>query len=56
VRFGETLLAGGEMTMNRRDFHKILGAATIAPAGLASADAAIAAPAWSLAANIAEWL
>lgn len=40
--------------MNRRDFHKILGAAAIAPAGLASMGEARAQGAWSLTANLAE--
>ena len=39
--------------MNRRHFNKILGAAAIAPAGLASTRAADAAT-WSLEANVAE--
>ena len=40
--------------MNRRDFNKTLGAAAIAPAGLAVASDAVAAPTWSLEANITE--
>ena len=40
--------------MNRRDFHKILGAAALAPAGLAAAREARAQGAWSLEANLAE--
>lgn len=40
--------------MNRRDFHKILGAAALAPAGLAGAGSASAQGAWSLEANLAE--
>lgn len=40
--------------MNRREFNMIIGAAAVAPAGLTAADAARAAPAWSLEANIAE--
>lgn len=40
--------------MNRRDFHKILGAAAIAPIGLTEAAVTKAPPAWTLAANIAE--
>ena len=39
--------------MNRRDFNRIIGAAAIAPAGLAAADDARAAT-WSLEANLAE--
>ena len=39
--------------MNRREFNKIIGAAAVAPAGLAAAGDARAA-AWSLEANIAE--
>lgn len=39
--------------MNRRDFNRIIGAAAIAPAGLAAAGRAEAAT-WSLEANVAE--
>jgi hypothetical protein len=44
----------GSKAMNRRDFHKILGAAAIVPAGLAQSSGAMAQSAWSLTANLAE--
>ena len=40
--------------MNRRDFHKMLGAAAMVPAGLAATNPARAQGAWSLTANLAE--
>ncbi|MGI9261062.1 MAG: DUF1326 domain-containing protein [Woeseiaceae bacterium] len=40
--------------MNRRDFNMVLGAAAIAPAGLAAAQEGGAAVDWSLEANVAE--
>lgn len=40
--------------MNRRDFSKVIGAAAIAPAGLAAAQEGGAAPDWALEANVAE--
>lgn len=40
--------------MNRRDFSKVIGAAAIAPAGLAAAQESASARNWSLEANVAE--
>jgi len=40
--------------MNRRDFGKVIGAAAIAPAGLAAAQEGGSTPEWSLKANVAE--
>lgn len=40
--------------MNRRDFSKVIGAAAIAPAGLAAAQESSSAPDWSLEAHVAE--
>lgn len=40
--------------MNRRDFNFVIGAAALAPAGLAAAQESVTTPDWSLEANVAE--